>query len=957
MTRKNETKKETVYEEIGTLGVNERVLLEGIRRERERINLISSLFDEWIFEYDCKTGGIISVNATPEQYDIPIINENGREGLDLSRVHPEDVQGVIDTTSPHIAETSETRNTRKCDFRLRTGHEWKWYSLSSVYLYDREGNVVSVIGKVTDIDEKKQEELRLYEKAQRDSLTGLYNRQAFEEKAFSRLENVKNGYIPHLAVIIIDIDNFKLINDNFGHLFGDLAIIEMTNALKMCRFATDIIGRFGGDEFIVVTTDYKDKEDLEKKVKELREQFTSLMHEEYADASFSCSIGISFYGEDGDEYNTLLGNADKALYFAKTHGRNSYVFCNQVIRETFIPGNPSERKKIILPGKSVSDEIVQFALDLFESTADIMSAVSILLGRVGRRFNLSFVSLREKQNNGSTPIKYVWYDEKRTSFKGDEGLLPAADWVTCNRIFSGSDNLLVEDVASMEDENPLRQLMQKKSVKAFIKEPLVSAGEGFGCLTFGDCFYAREWTEEEQKSFSVISRILSTYLVREKDYNRVQKEMERMMSYDDVTGLLKFDKFKEVSDEIISLPSSDKFAVLAGDIAHFKFFNESHGFKIGDQVLRDFAAIIIKHNPRIVASCRDYADNFLALIRVQDGTNMEELIAGNCERFKINETRKYSGSQFEVNIGYYVIDESSMDIAHAIDNANFAKKALKESGTSGIRRYEPNMKADKLKEVALLHTLEEAMDEEQFEVFLQPQVDLASGELSGAEALVRWRKPDGTLGFPDDFIPLLEKSGKIVNLDYYVFESVLRLLRRWRQENKKMVPISVNFSRKHIKNDVFVPYITRQTEHHSIDKKYVEIEITESAFVDDQVALRKVMSEVREAGFRLAVDDFGKGYSSLSMINEVPAEVIKIDKEFLKNYEEESQKAMLNNVIRLIKDAAKTVVCEGIEEEAQARFLAQAGCDIGQGYWFGRPMPIEDFENRFMTQNSNMLSD
>lgn len=956
MTKNTNPKNETVCEDFTSVNASEKALLEGIRRERERINLISSLFDEWIFEFDIKCGRIFTVSGNPSLYGLSIVDKDGKEGVDTSVVHADDLSTLINAVNPYSKEHSDDQR-RNCEFRVKRNNDWVWLSFTSVCMRDVEGNPISVIGKISDIDKKKQEQLKLLEKAQKDSLTGLYNRETFDEKAKARIEAVKNEELKNLAILIIDIDNFKLINDNFGHLFGDLAIIDLTNALKIHRFPTDVVGRFGGDEFIIASTEFKDKDEVEKRIRDLRAEYTALMHEEYADMTFTCSIGVAFYGEDGTEYTELVSNADKALYFVKTHGRNNFMFCNQLIRDSFAQGEASESIQPIIAGENVSEELVQFALDLFESSSDIMGAVSILLARIGKRFGLSFVSLREKTSSGSAPVKYVWVDEKKTSFRNDDNIMSPADWVSCAGMFSGCDSIITYDIATMDEANPLRILMQSKGAKSFVKDPLIFGNEGFGCLIFGDCLEARDWTEDEIKSFAIVSRILSTYLVREKDYNRVQKEMNRMMSYDDLTSLLKVDKFKEVADQIISANKNDKYAVISSDISHFKFFNENFGFKLGDQLLRDFANIIIKHNPRIVAACRDYADNFLALIRVQDESKLEETIMGYCERFKITETRKLTSAQVEVNIGYYIIDEPSIDIAHAIDNASFAKKTLKESGANGIRRYEPDMKAGKLREVALLHTLEEALEDGQFEVFLQPQVSLSTGALAGAEALVRWRKPNGQLGYPDDFIPALEKSGKIMNLDYYVFEAVLRLLRRWKQENKELVPISVNFSRKHIKNEVFVPYLNRQTKSHSIDKKFVEIEITESAFVDDQVALIKVMNEISAAGFRLAVDDFGKGYSSLSMLNEVPADVIKIDKEFLKNYEDASQKAMLNNVIRLIKDASMTVVCEGIEEEEQARFLSSAGCDIGQGYWFGRPMPVEDFEERFMSQNNSLLND
>ena len=162
-----------------------------------------------------------------------------------------------------------------------------------------------------------------------------------------------------------------------------------------------------------------------------------------------------------------------------------------------------------------------------------------------------------------------------------------------------------------------------------------------------------------------------------------------------------------------------------------------------------------------------------------------------------------------------------------------------------------------------------------------------------------------------------------------------------------MVPVSVNLSRHHIKDEQLVEKLIGLLEVYGIDSSLIEIEITESAFIEDQTALIELMKEIKRRGFGVSIDDFGTGYSSLSMLTELPADIVKLDKEFLKNSDSETTKGMLNNVIRLIKDNHMDVVCEGVEIGEQAEFLAKAGCDIGQGYYFSRPIPVEEFENLY----------
>lgn len=186
---------------------------------------------------------------------------------------------------------------------------------------------------------------------------------------------------------------------------------------------------------------------------------------------------------------------------------------------------------------------------------------------------------------------------------------------------------------------------------------------------------------------------------------------------------------------------------------------------------------------------------------------------------------------------------------------------------------------------------------------------------------------------------------------------VLRQQRKWKLAGLPIVPVSVNLSRHHIKNEKLVDSLTELLREYDVDSSMIEIEVTESAFIEDQSALIAVMKEIKSRGFGVSIDDFGTGYSSLSMLTELPADVVKLDKEFLRNSDSETTKGMLNNVIRLIKDNRMDVVCEGVEMEEQADFLAKAGCDIGQGFYFSRPVPVAEFEKLYLTfpQNTYIL--
>jgi len=372
-----------------------------------------------------------------------------------------------------------------------------------------------------------------------------------------------------------------------------------------------------------------------------------------------------------------------------------------------------------------------------------------------------------------------------------------------------------------------------------------------------------------------------------------------------------------------------------------------YGFRSGDEVLKDFAGLVAKHNPRAVAACRDYADNFLIMVTVKDAKSLEDNINNYNKTFMTTQNERYIDSKLELCSGAYIITNPEAGIVQALDNANTARKILKEKGDTGVLMFEPSMRVNRMRELAILHMLEEAIDNSEFRLYLQPKFSLETGKLVGAEGLSRWEKPNGEIVSPAEFIPPLEKSGKIVQLDFYMYERILRQQRTWINAGYPVVPISVNLSRHHIKDSELVEKLVGLLEVYGIESNLIEIEITESAFIEDQAALIELMKEIKRRGFGVSIDDFGTGYSSLSMLTELPADIVKLDKEFLKNSDSDVTKGMLNNVIRLIKDNRMNVVCEGVEIGEQAEFLANAGCDIGQGYYFSKPVPVAEFEKLY----------
>ncbi|MGN0504918.1 MAG: EAL domain-containing protein [Lachnospiraceae bacterium] len=921
-------------------------LQEELVMEKERKELISSLFEDWIYEYNIAEGIITTVSGNADQYKLLGGKETGHTFLCLDDVHPEDRTKLL-TCCRGVAQTD---GKAYAEVRIKCNDTYRWISLTTRLLCDMDGVPKSVIGRISDIDAKKKEELRLREEATKDSLTGLLNRVAFREEAEKMLDEAAEGHGSLLAMLILDIDNFKSINDRYGHLYGDTVLLAMSEAMREVAEEGDLLGRFGGDEFTMFLRDYKSVSELSKRIEQLRKQFCTACATDMEAGRITCSIGAAFYGEDGVSLTDLLSNADTALYYVKENGKNNYALCTEEIKRDFSKGKKKEPAgKPIPESKSLPEEITEFALDLLEGSKDLKSAINMLLAKVGRRFGLSSVTIREENEANDYVLSYYWYDEKKMTKLSETVPLSQSDRRKMTKSFKENHIMEFSSLSEVSEDMPMYHVYQAKGIKALLQCPLFTEGKSFGYICYVDCVQNRVWEEEERHSLSVISKIIGNYLARERAYHKIEQKVELMKSYDEVTGLLRYDKFKEVAQSILET-SNDRvhYAVVSTDITHFKYFNEVYGFRNGDEVLADFASLVVKHNPRAVAACRDYADNFIVMVTVSTAENLLSNIQNYNKTFVLNQAEKFLDSNLEVCSGACIIDSPQSGIQQAIDNANIARKLVKEKGTSGILLFEPSMKVSRLKEIALLHMIEEAIEDEEFCIFLQPKVSLTTGELVSAEALARWKKPSGLIASPGEFVPTLEKSGKIVELDYFMYNAVLRVLKDWKTRGLKSVPISVNLSRHHIKNPSLVEYLVQCLKRYEIESSQIEIEITESAFIEDQEALIQKMKAIKDEGFGISIDDFGKGYSSLSMLTELPADIVKIDKDFLKNSTLISTKGMLNNVIHLIKDNQMEVLCEGVETLEQAEFLAKAGCDIAQGYYFSKPIPVEEFEKKYL---------
>lgn len=240
--------------------------------------------------------------------------------------------------------------------------------------------------------------------------------------------------------------------------------------------------------------------------------------------------------------------------------------------------------------------------------------------------------------------------------------------------------------------------------------------------------------------------------------------------------------------------------------------------------------------------------------------------------------------------------------------------------------------------------IREAMENHEFVAYYQPQYDSVTSKLIGAEALVRWIKPDGSVVMPGSFIPQLEETDDVCDMDWYILREACDLLKRQKEEKVHMVPISVNFSRKHLHESNYIERLCGVLDEYGVERKWIEVEITESALIDEQDKIATWIAAIRAADFRVAIDDFGSGLSSLSFVKDISVDVLKLDKSlFSRNCEDEKERIVLESIFTFAHRLKLTTIAEGVETREQLGFLRTCSCKVIQGYLFAKPMPEKDF--------------
>lgn len=452
---------------------------------------------------------------------------------------------------------------------------------------------------------------------------------------------------------------------------------------------------------------------------------------------------------------------------------------------------------------------------------------------------------------------------------------------------------------------------------------------------------ASDFVAKPYKAKVILRRVASIIHLRE------NVTMLNLFQKDRTTGLLSKEYFCQQAEKILRSNPDKTYDIICSDVENFKLINDAFGMQGGNKVLKTMGGICQKSTDTLGGICsRFHADQFVSMIEHTEGYSDELYEALTAE------TREKCGiSNIVIKWGIYQTGDRKISVEQMCDWALQGARSIKGQYGRYYAFYDDKLRSEMLRDQAILDCMEEALEQGQFQVKLQPKYKAAGGLFTDAEALVRWCHPEWGMQSPAVFIPLFERNGFITKLDQYVWEKVCQLMQQWDKEGLEPVNISINVSRADVYNVNLVDTLLDLVKRYNIAPKRLHLEITESVYTESPEDIIQNVIRLREKGFVVEMDDFGSGYSSLNMLNRMPMDILKLDMQFIRTeMEMPESRRTLRYIIGLAHWLNLSVVAEGVETKEQLEHLRNLGCDYIQGYYLAKPMDPADFEKLFRQQ-------
>lgn len=917
------------------------------------------------------------------------------------------------------------------------------------YLIDDEKGDVYCNFYINDITAEKRAELSLKQKAELDPMTTLYNR-AYAESIIN--SSIKNAVLPG-AFIILDIDNFKQVNDSMGHIYGDALLSEIGRRCKNFMSPGDVAGRYGGDEFIIYMAGI-DKNEAKPRVEELHRSLNAVFSQVTEFFNFSCSMGVAMFPGDGNNYMDLLSKADAALYYSKSKGKNQYSFYDAKMK--WRTSENDEKQERINENKDAGanfrDNMFEYVFRILLDVRDLKKSIPMVFDLVGRARGFSRISLFIVKSEGKYLQDYYEWNNKGISVAGEKMHVITEDLLQESAdAFDQYGVLVSEDVSKLKSTKLLEWCSQRGTLSIMLCKIYDENGKLYSIVTFEQCDSKRHTSGNKTSFLGNLAMLIGVFFMKEarlrllneryqihkmllrragacvyvidknnydllyctdhsrnifpsqknkvkcykelcqqetpcyncplknkyggicaeaipvKDekgkrwmevsvedsnmYNGIKTAMicarditereelriklENSLRWDVVTGLLNRHSFLAETEKMLSNGREIEYILFVLNIEHFKMINDLFGVEAGDNTLKLIASKLIAMYGEKATIARLYADRFVVCLskEIFNPVTFMDMAAKELNNFSYN-------FKVIVDMGIYCIDDTSITVGQMIDRAKMALQTVKGSYHNCFAYYDNAWRKRFIIEHQLMADLEEALKTGEIVPYYQPYFDLQTREILGAEVLARWFHPTLGLLSPALFVPIFERNGMIEQLDQYMWREACKFISAQRQQNNYLVPISVNISRVNFYNAKLSEHIIDLVNEYKIEPNLLRLEITESVYAQSKDIMFKTITKLQEYGFKVLMDDFGSGYSSLNMLKDIKVDMLKMDMRFLGDCDDVFRASkILLAVADLGRRLEIPIIAEGIETKEDTDKLRDMGIVAGQGFYFAMPMP------------------
>ena len=430
---------------------------------------------------------------------------------------------------------------------------------------------------------------------------------------------------------------------------------------------------------------------------------------------------------------------------------------------------------------------------------------------------------------------------------------------------------------------------------------------------------------------------------------RTKSKTYQIAYFDELTGLPTKAKHRQDIDEKLRNMKRE-YAYISVEVDNFEYVKEMYGYAYGNYLMKYIADGLRKEVLPDELLSHTSEHRFGLMMQYDGDEELRRRLLDIFHRIGQIPPNEDVESPYTVTFtcGAYRIQNSGESAIKVRERANIAREEARRLFENNIEFYNERLQQRRAEQEQFEFEMRQALEKNQFVVYMQPKYSAIGEEIVGAEALVRWNHPEKGLIYPNSFVPLFESNGFIVKVDYFILESVCKCIRNWLNEGVKPVVVSVNLSRVHLYNADLVDRLVEITDRYRIPHELIEFELTETVLFEELGQLLNVMLKLKQAGFVLSMDDFGSGYSSLNMLKQLPVDILKLDKAFLDNFDADEtgqkEKTIVSHIISMAKALDMEVLAEGVENESQKEFLISANCDMIQGYYYAKPMKLESFD-------------